>query len=53
MIRAFKGATSKPFSNLIVYCCLDTPEMMRLKSNILPDEGESFGEDKLVHMYAI
>ena len=53
MIRAFEDATSKPFSYLIVDCHADTPEMMRLESNILLDEGESFGADKLAHVYAI
>ena len=28
MIRAFEDATSKPFSNLIIDCCPDRPEMM-------------------------
>lgn len=53
MIRAFEDATAKPFSNLIVDCRPDTPEMMRLRSNILPDEGELFGTSKLAHVYTL
>ena len=53
MIHAFEDATSKPFSNLIVDCRPDTPEQMRLKCNILPDEGEIFGTSKLGHVYSL
>lgn len=53
MIRAFEDATSKPFCNLIVDCRPDTPEMMRLRSNILPNEGESFGGVNLGHVYTL
>lgn len=53
MIKAFEDATSKPFSNLIVDCRPDTPELLRCRSNILPDEGEPFGPDRLAHAYAL
>ena len=53
MIHAFEDATSTPFSNLIVDCRADTPDIMRLKANILPDEGKPFGVDKLAHVYII
>ena len=53
MVRAFEDATAKPFSNLIVDCKPDTPDILRFKSNILPNEGESFGVANLAHVYAI
>ena len=53
MIRAFEDATSQPFANLIVDCRPDTPENMRLKTNILPDEGQKFRGVKLGHVYII
>lgn len=53
MIQAFEDATSQPFSNLIVDCRPDTPEIMRLKSNILPHEGTSFGTANLGHVYPL
>lgn len=53
MIQAFEDATSTPYSNLIVDCRPDTPDIVRFKSNILPDEGEPFGVDKLAHVYII
>lgn len=53
MLQAFDDATVKPFSNMIVDCRPDTPEIMRLKTNILPNEGEVFGPVKLAHTYAL
>ena len=53
MVHAFEDATSKPFSNLIVDCKPDTPDILRFRSNVLPDEGEQFGVAKLAHVYAI
>ena len=53
MIAAFEDATSKPFSNLIVDCRPDTPDALRLRSNILPDEGEPFGSVRLAHAYPL
>ena len=53
MMKAFEDATSQPFSNLIVDCKPDTPDMLRLRSNILPDEGKPFGVAKLAHAYII
>ena len=53
MIQAFEDATSKPFSNLIVDCKPDTPDTLRLRSNVLPDEGLPFGAARLAHAYNI
>ena len=53
MIAAFEDATSKPYSNLIVDCRPDTPDALRLRSNILPDEGEPFGSVHLAHTYPL
>ena len=53
MVEAFEDATSKPFSNLIVDCRPDTPDILRLRSNILPDEGEPFGHVHLAHAYPL
>lgn len=53
MIEAFEDATAKPFSNLIVDCKPDTPDLLRLRSNVLPGEGIPFGVDNLAHVYVI
>ena len=53
MMKAFDDATSKPFSNMIIDFKPDTPDQMRLKTNILPDEGEVFGSVKLAHVYPV
>ena len=53
MVAAFDNATSQPFSNLIVDCRPDTPDILRLRSNILPQEGLPFGVDHLAHVYAL
>lgn len=53
MISAFEDATSKPYSNLIVDCKPDTPDVLRLRTNILPHEGMPFGLDNLAHVYAL
>ena len=53
MITAFEDATSKPYSNLIVDCRPDTPNLLRLRSNVLPEEGMPFGVDNLAHVYAL
>jgi hypothetical protein len=53
MLNAFDDATSKPFCNLIIDLKPDTPDALRLKSNILPDEGPLFQKVKLAHTYMI
>ena len=50
---AFEDATSKPFSNMIIDLKPDTPDILRFKCNILPDEGEPFQSAHLAHVYAI
>jgi hypothetical protein len=53
MLKAFDDATAKPFCNLIVDLKPDTPEQLRLKSNILPDEGDVFQKANLAHTYML
>ena len=53
MLKAFNDATTKPFSNIIIDLKPDTPDCLRLKSNILPDEGLAFASDHLSHCYNI
>lgn len=53
MVQAFDDATSKPFSNLIIDCRPDTPDLLRLRTNVLPGEGKPFGSVNLAHVYAI
>jgi len=53
MVQAFEDATSKPFTNLIVDLKPDTPDLLRFRTNVLPDEGEQFGPVRLAHVYAI
>ena len=50
---AFEDATSRPFSNMIIDLKPDTPDILRFKSNILPEEGEPFHSVHLAHTYAI
>ena len=50
---AFEDATSKPFSNMIIDLKPDTPDILRFKCNILPDEGEPFQSAHLAHVYPI
>jgi len=53
MMDAFDDATSKPYHNLIIDFRPDTPDLLRLRSNCLPNEGEPFGTVNLSHCYAI
>ena len=53
MMTAFEDATCKPFGNLIVDCRPDTPEVLRLRANVLPDEGNPFGPVHLTHVYRL
>ena len=46
---AFEDATSNPFSNLIIDFKPGTPDILRFRSNILPDEGELLGMVKLAY----
>ena len=50
---AFEDATAKPFSNMIIDFRPDTPDILRFKSNILPDEGMPFQSAHLAHVYSI
>ena len=38
MVDAFKDATTKPFSYLLIDLKADTEEKQRLRANIFPDE---------------
>ena len=53
MIKAFEDATSKPYRNLVVDLKPDTPEVLRLRTNVLPDQGEQLGPAHLTHAYII
>ena len=53
MVRAFEHATQQPYSNFIVDLKPDTPQGLRLRSNVLPDEGLPFTSVHLSHCYAI
>ena len=53
MVRAFENATAAPFSHIILDLKPDTPESLRLKSNILPNEGLPFNSAHLAHCYNI
>lgn len=53
MVKAYENATSQPYSYLIVDLKPDTPATLRLKSNILPEEGETFEGVQLTHCYAL
>ena len=56
MIEAFEDATScTPYGVLVVDLKPTTPDYLRLRSNILPEEGLQFPEDTngLSHCYLI
>jgi hypothetical protein len=53
MVEAFEDATSKPYHSLIIDLKPDTPDLVRIRSNCLPDEGKAFGMANLSHCYAI
>lgn len=53
MVQAYEHATQKPFSNFIVDLKPDTPTLLRLRSNVLPEEGLPFGGVHLSHCYNV
>ena len=53
MGRAFEDATEKPFSHFIIDLKPDTPQCLRLRSNVLREEGLPFQSDHLAHVYAL
>ena len=53
MIRAYADATEHPFTYLMVDLRSDTPDALRFKGAILPDEGASFGDAKLTECYRV
>ena len=53
MVKVFEIATEKPFSYLVVDLKPDTPQSLRLRSNILPEEGLVYQGDRLAHCYHI
>ena len=53
MVEAFEDATAQPYTNLVVDCRPDTPECLRLRTNILPSEGMAFQGVHLAHAYRV
>lgn len=53
-VDAYKHATLNPFSYLMVDLKPDTPERLRVRANVLPNEGEPFiGDVRLSHCYKV
>lgn len=50
-MEAYRDATSHPFSYLLVDLKPDAPDRLRVRANILPDEGEPLGGVRLSHCY--
>ena len=53
MVQVFESATEKPYSYLVIDFKPDTPQFLRLRSNILPEEGPMYQGDRLAHCYHI
>jgi hypothetical protein len=53
MIKAYENATSIPYGTLVVDLKPDTPAAVRLRGNVLPDEGLQLGQVRLAHCYSI
>lgn len=53
VVRAYENATMEPFSYIILDFKPDTPECLRVKTNILPEEGLLFQGVHLSHCYNI
>lgn len=53
VVRAYENATQKPFSYIILDFKPDTPDYLRVRSNILPEEGPMFKGVHLSHCYRI
>ena len=53
MIKAYEDATSGPYGSLVVDLKPDTPSALRLRANMLPDEGLQFGPVHLSHCYNV
>lgn len=53
MIDAYQDATSQPYGYLVVDMKPDTPACLRLRSNVLDQEGKMFKGTHLTHCYVI
>lgn len=53
MIQAYNNATQKPYGYLIIDMKPDTPECLRLRTNVLGQEGEMFQGVHLMHCYMV
>ena len=53
MVRAYAHATREPYSYLLVDMKSDTPDNLRLRTNILPGEGEDLMGSRLTTCYRI
>jgi hypothetical protein len=53
VVRAYENATQKPFTYIILDFKPDTPESLRVRSNILPQEGPVLKGVHLSHCYRI
>ena len=47
MVEAFHDATASPYGYLLVNLKQDTPEILRLRTNIFPEEQETVYVPKL------
>ncbi len=50
-VDAYRHATTEPFSYLMVDLKPDTPERLRVRANVLPDEGLRLGGVQVSHSY--
>ena len=53
MIDAYIHATKDPFSYLVLDLKSDTPDMIRMKANVLPKQGCMFQQVHLSHCYPL
>ena len=53
-VAAYRHATQRPFSYLLVDLKPDTPDRLKVRANVLPDEGLPFGNaTRLGHCYTV
>ena len=53
MVEAFQDATEKPYSHFIIDLKPDTPQCLRFRANVMPDEGLPFKSVHFAHVYDI
>lgn len=53
MVKAFQDATKEPFSHFIIDLKPDTPQCMRLRSNVMKDEGFPYQGVQFAHVYNV